>query len=262
MKTKIFFALISLLVSSTVIADIVSKEIEYNSNGTTMKGLISYDDSIKTQRPGVLVVHEWWGHNAYARKRAEMLAQLGYTALAVDMYGNGKTADHPKDAGMFSKAVGGNLPLAKARFDAAMNTLKAQQSVNKENIAAIGYCFGGSIVLNMARAGTNLKGVASFHGGLTSSIKAEKNKVKAQVRVFNGADDPFVKTEHITELNNEMKNAGVNYKFVNYPGAKHSFTNPGADKVGAQFDIPLAYNADADKKSWHALQVFLKEIFK
>jgi len=235
--------------------------VSYREGDTLLKGMLAYDDAIEGARPGVLVVHEWWGQNDYARKRAKMLAELGYTALAVDMYGEGKTADHPKDAGAFSSAVGGNLPLAKARFDAALEVLRKDPTVDKDRIAAIGYCFGGGIVLNMARLGEDIDGVVSFHGSLGTKSPAKKGDVKAAVRVFNGADDPFTKPEQITAFKQEMENAGVDYKFVNYPGAKHSFTNPDADQYGKEFDLPLAYNEHADKDSWKQMQAFFKEIF-
>jgi len=226
-----------------------------------MKGFVAYDDSIETVRPGILVIHEWWGHNAYARKRARMLAEMGYTALAVDMYGDGQTADHPDDAGKFSSAVGGNLPLAKARFEAAVDTLRQEPTVAKGKIAAIGYCFGGGILLNMARMGTDIDGVVSFHGSLATGSPAQKGDIKTRVRVFNGADDPFVKAEQIEAFKQEMEAAGVDYKFVNYPGAVHSFTNPDADTFGKKFKLPLAYNAEADKDSWQQTQAFFREIF-
>ena len=261
MKTGITLALISLVLVFEASAEIVSKEITYKQGDTTMKGLITYDDSIPGKRPGVLVVHEWWGHNDYARKRARMLAELGYLALAVDMYGEGKTADHPDDAGKFSSAVGGNLPLAKARFDAALETLKGQPNVEAEKIAAIGYCFGGGILLNMARMGTEIDGVVSFHGSLATASPAKKGDIKTRVRVFNGADDPFVKKEQIEAFKREMEVAGVDYEFVNYPGAVHSFTNPDADAFGKKFKLPLAYNAEADRDSWQQTQVFFREIF-
>jgi dienelactone hydrolase len=261
MKTRITLAFISLVLLFEANAEIVSKEISYKQGDTTMKGLIAYDDAIPGKRPGVLVVHEWWGHNDYARKRARMLAELGYLALAVDMYGDGKTADHPDDAGKFSSAVGGNLPLAKARFDAALETLKGQPNVETEKIAAIGYCFGGGILLNMARMGTDIDGVVSFHGSLATGSPATKGDIKTRVRVFNGADDPFVKAEQIAAFKQEMEAAGVDYRFVNYPGAVHSFTNPGADAFGKKFNLPLAYNAEADRDSWQQTQAFFKEIF-
>ena len=250
-----------LVLALPVTAGVVTEEITYKEGDTVMKGMIAYDDSIEGKRPGVLVVHEWWGHNDYARKRAKMLAELGYTALAVDMYGDGKTADHPSDAGKFSKAVGGNLPLAKARYDAAVATLKAQPTVEADKIAAVGYCFGGGILLNMARMGTDIDGVVSYHGSVATSNPAKAGDIKTKIRVFNGADDPFIKPEQIEAFKQEMEQAGADYQFVNYPGAEHSFTNPGADAVGKKFELPLAYNEEADKDSWAQTQAFFKEIF-
>lgn len=259
---KFFMYVAALMLTFNAQAQVVTEKISYRQGDTVMKGLLAYDRSIKGPRPGVLVVHEWWGHNAYARKRARMLAALGYTALAVDMYGDGKTASHPDDAGKFSQAVAGNMPLAKARFEAAMDTLKRQKTVDAENIAAIGYCFGGGIVLNMARQGVDVKGVVSFHGSLGTKTPVAPGVVKAKIRVFNGADDPFVKPEQITAFKQEMTNAGVDYQFVNYPGARHSFTNPQADSFGLKFKLPLAYNAEADQNSWQQMQDFFKTIFK
>ena len=207
------------------------------------------------------MVHEWWGHNEYARKRAHMLAELGYTALAVDMYGDGKTADHPDDAGKFSNAVGGNPPLAKARFDAALDTLKQQATVDTDKIAAIGYCFGGSIVLGMARMGSDIDGVVSYHGSVATKSPAKKGDIKTSIRVFNGADDPFVKAEQIEAFKSEMDAAGADYEFVNYPGALHSFTNPGANEKGEKFGLPLAYDPEADKDSWQRTQAFFDQVF-
>lgn len=243
-------------------AKLVTEEITYHAGDTPLKGLIAYDTKFKGKRPGVLVVHEWWGHNAYARHRAEMLAKLGYTAMALDMYGNGKTASHPKDAGKFATEVTSHPQLAKARFEAALDVLKKQPTVDDSNIAAIGYCFGGGVVLNMARMGVDLKGVASFHGSLAAYQPAEKDKVKAKIMVFNGEADPFTTKQQIAAFKSEMDKAGVDYKFINYPGAKHSFTNPEADKFGKEFNLPLAYNKKADKDSWKRMQKFFKRIFK
>lgn len=251
-----------LVTSFSSIAALVTKEVSYKDGDTVMKGYLAYDNKFKGKRPGVLVVHEWWGHNAYARKRAEMLAGLGYTALAVDMYGNGKHTEHPKDAGAFSGEVKKNMAVAESRFLAA-RTLLANQVVTDENkIAAIGYCFGGGIVLEMARRGVDLDAVVSFHGSLPTTHPAQKGMVKARVLVLNGADDPFTKPEQIKAFKDEMKAAGVNYEFVNYPGAKHSFTNPDADKYGKQYNLPLAYNKKADKASWKKMQQLFKEVFK
>ncbi len=262
MKVKIIIYIAGLLWALNAHAEIVTKEVSYQQGSTTLKGLIAYDNSVEGKRPGILVVHEWWGHNSYARSRAKQLAKLGYTALAVDMYGNGKIADHPEDAGKFSGAVGGNLPLAKARFDAAVEKLKQQDSVDPEKIAAIGYCFGGGIVINMARMGSDLAGVVSFHGSIATKTPAKEGDIKTKIRVFNGADDPFVTEEQIEAFEVEMSDAGVDYKFVNYPDTKHSFTNPDADKYGKKFNLPLEYNKKADKDSWQAMQEFFEEIFE
>jgi len=259
---KLLFLLATLILGATAAqARVVGEEVVYNDNGVAMKGFLAYDKNIKTKRPGVLVVHEWWGHNDYARKRALMLAGMGYTALAVDMYGDGKTADHPDNAGKFAQEVAKNMPVAKTRFEAAMKLLDRHKSVESGRIAAIGYCFGGGVVLNMARAGVDLKGVASFHGSLPPLVAAEKGKVKAKIAVFTGADDPMAPKAQVDAFAKEMDQAGVEYKLVSYPGVKHSFTNPDADAYGKKFNLPLAYNAKADKDSWKQLDEFLVELF-
>jgi len=251
-----------LIAQGLAYAEVEGREVEYSADNVVMKGYLAYDKNIKGERPGVLVVHEWWGLNDYARKRARMLAELGYTALAVDMYGDGKQAMHPDDAGKFSSELMKNFDTAKSRFIAAMNFLKKQPSVDPERIAAIGYCFGGGIVLNMARQGINLKGVASFHGSLSAVIPAEPGTVRAKVLVLHGADDKFTTPEQINAFKQEMEKAGAGYKFISYKGAVHSFTNPEADVYGQKFNLPLAYNADADRKSWKELKKFLDMIFK
>ncbi len=248
--------------SGLAAATVVGKPVDYQAGGVTFKGYLAYDDAIPGKRPGVLVVHEWWGHNAYARKRAEMLAAQGYTALAVDMYGEGKQASHPEDAARFSGEVKKNMGVATTRFIAADNFLKAQPTVDPKKISAIGYCFGGGIVLEMARRGMDLDAVASFHGSLDTDYPAKAGAVKTKVLVYNGAADPFVKPEQIKTFKAEMDNAGVDYTFTSYPGAKHSFTNPEADKYGKQFNLPLAYNKQADEQSWNALLQELKMMYK
>lgn len=236
--------------------------VEYQAGDTVLKGYLVYDDAVKQRRPGVLVVHEWWGHDQHARNSARKLAAAGYVALALDMYGGGKQADHPDSAGKFSGEVRKNLPLMKSRFEAGMQLLRNQSRVDGKRLAAIGYCFGGSVVLEMARAGEDLRGVASFHGGLATEHPARPGGTKARVLVMNGAEDPFVPPEQIAAFKKEMEGAKVNYKFVSYPGAKHSFTNPDADAHGTKFNLPLNYNAKADQESWAELQSFLKQIFK
>ncbi|MDW7772308.1 MAG: dienelactone hydrolase family protein [Desulfobulbaceae bacterium] len=262
MKNLLFLSFIFFAMCTTSAAALQTKEVEYASGGTTMKGFLVHDDSMEGKRPGILVVHEWWGLNDYARKRAEMLARLGYTAMAVDMYGEGKTAGHPDEAGKFSAEVKKNMDAARERFQAAKEVLQNEETVDGNKIAAIGYCFGGGVVLEMARAGFDLDGVVSFHGSLATDNPAQPGNIKARVLVLNGADDPMVKPEEIEAFKKEMEAAGVDYQFINYPDAKHSFTNPGADKFGEEFGLPLQYNQNADKESWQAMQDFFKEIFK
>jgi dienelactone hydrolase len=259
---KLIFTAIFLFLSSGAQAMVQGKEVTYSNNGETLKGYLAYDDAIKGKRPGVLVVHEWWGHNEYARKRARMLAEQGYTALALDMYGDGKQAHHPDEAGKFAGEVAKNLPLAKSRFDAALKFLKQQENVDAGNIAALGYCFGGSVALQMARLGEDLKAVASFHGGLSTQTPAQPGKVKAQIISFTGANDPMIPPEQVAAFQEEMENAGVSYKTVVFPGVTHSFTNPAADENGRKFNLPLAYDAHADKASWEETRKFLAEVFK
>jgi dienelactone hydrolase len=242
-------------------ATVATREIEYEANGTSLKGYLAYDDAITGQRPGVLVVHEWWGLNDYVRKRTRMLAQLGYTAFALDMYGDGKQANHPDDAKKFSSEVRNNLPLEKARFNAALEVLRGDAHVDSKRIAAMGYCFGGGVVLEMARRGADLAGVASFHGMLATNDPAQIGGVKAKILVMTGADDPFVPVEQVTQFKHEMDAAQVDYRVIAYPGAKHAFTNPGADAYGQKFNLPLAYNKVADEAAWKELKNFLHRVF-
>jgi dienelactone hydrolase len=248
--------------AGTAHAAIVGKDVSYSANGTTLKGYIAWDDAVKEKRPGILVVHEWWGLNEYARKRARMFAEHGYTAMALDMYGDGKQALHPDDAKKFSSEVNKNAALAKARFDAAYALLGKETTVDSSNIAAVGYCFGGSVVLNMARIGEPLKAVLSFHGGLSTTTPAEAGKVKARIASYSGEDDPFIPAAQVAAFRQEMDKAGVTYKVVTYPGAKHAFTNPDADRYGQKFKLPLAYDAAADKASWDDGLLFLDESFR
>lgn len=251
-----------LCLCSPAFAAVQGKEVTYSAAGTTLKGWLAWDDAASGKRPAVLVVHEWWGHNAYARKRADMLAGLGYVALAVDMYGDGKQASHPDEAGKFAAEVAKNKPMAMARFEAAMKLLRAQPNVDGDKLAAFGYCFGGSVALNMARSGEDLKAVASFHGGLATDAPAQPGAVKAQIRVYTGADDKMIPPAQVEGFRQEMDKAGVNYQIVSYPGAMHSFTNPDADELGKKFNLPLAYNAAADKDSWAQATAFLADVLK
>ncbi|HTZ40196.1 MAG TPA: dienelactone hydrolase family protein [Syntrophales bacterium] len=266
---KKIFIVVAVLCLVSAYADLASakskiegKTVTYSADGVVMKGYLAYDRNITGKRPGVLVVHEWWGLNDYARKRARMLAEWGYTALAIDMYGGGKQAMHPDDAGKFSSELMKNFDTARTRFMAALEFLKKQKTVDPERIAAIGYCFGGGIVLNMARQGIDLQGVASFHGSLAAVTPAKPGMIKARILVLHGADDKFTTPEQIEAFKQEMKTAGADYRFISYPGAMHSFTNPDADRYAKKYKLPLGYNAQADKESWAELKTFLESILK
>ena len=240
--------------------EVKGEEVSYATNSTNLKGYIAYDINAKEKRPGVLIVHEWWGHNNYVRQRADMLAELGYTAMAVDMYGDGKQADHPDDAGKFAMSVMTNLPEATARFDAALNLLKSHATVDSEKIAAIGYCFGGSVVLTMANKGADLDAVAAFHSGVKLPVMPNAN-LKAKVLVCNGADDPFISAESVQVFKSALDSINADYEYFAYPGVKHSFTSKEADANGEKFNLPLEYDADADEKSWTSLQKLFAEAF-
>lgn len=250
------------LLTGHALAALQGKNVNYHGGGVHMKGYLVYDDQFKGKRPAVLVVHEWWGLNAHARERAEQLAKEGYIALAVDMYGDGKQADHPDNAMAFMQAATKDTAQTTARFRAAEKLLKADKRADSSKVAAIGYCFGGAVVLNMARQGEPLKGVASFHGALGAWQPAQPGKVSSKVLVMTGADDNMVPAEAVTRFEDEMKAVKADYRVISYPGAKHSFTNPAADDFAKKFNMPVAYNAEVDKASWGELQQFLKDIFK
>lgn len=235
-------------------------EVEYNVNGTSLVGYVAYPRGAENV-PGVLVVHEWWGHNDYVRRRAEMLAELGYAAFALDMYGEGKSTDHPKEANAFMMEVVNNADIAQQRFAAALEKLHDLPVTDPDKTAAIGYCFGGAVVLSMGRSGMPLDGVVSFHGSLDGLAPIDEDEVEADFLVLNGAADPMVTEEQKRAFKEEMNEAGAEFEFVEYPGAKHAFTNPKADELGQQYGLPLEYDAEADADSWQRMQEFLRQVF-
>jgi len=242
-------------------ADIDTQTLEYTAGGTRMKGFLACPRGAK-ELPGVLVAPEWWGQDDYIRGRARQLAELGYAALALDMYGEGKTAEHPSDAQQFSSAVMENVETAKSRFLAAADVLKSHETVDESDIAAIGYCFGGGVVLHMARLVVDIDGVVSFHGSLGTRTPAEEGAVKAAILVCHGEDDPFVPPDAVHAFMEEMQEADADYKFIAYPGARHSFTSPGADEKAEEFGMNgLGYDQDADEESWAEMQRFFHKIF-
>ncbi|MGF6089435.1 dienelactone hydrolase family protein [Pseudomonas sp. 18173] len=261
---RMFLAVLLLALSGLSQAAIQTREVPYQSaDGTKMIGYYAYDDALKGPRPGVVVVHEFWGLNDYAKRRARDLAGLGYSALAIDMYGDGKKTEHPKDAMAFMQAVSKDNAVSSARFKAGLDLLKQQPQTDPNKIAAIGYCFGGGVVLNAARQGVPLAGVVSFHGALTTNTPATPGSVKAKILVEHGALDSIVTQENITAFKSEMDKAGADYRFVMLDGAKHSFTNPDADRLGhGDHGGPdIGYNKAADEKSWADMQAFFKKIF-
>lgn len=256
MKTALALSL--LLFTSSALAAVIGKDVSYKAGDTVMKGFLAYDDAVKAKRAGVLVVPEWWGANDYARKRARMLATEGYVALVVDMYGNGQVADNPQDAGALAGNVNKNPPLALSRFQAAEHFLAKQSNVKKGEIAALGYCFGGGVVLNMVRVGEPLKAAITYHGILATDVSVKPGSIKTKLRIFTGEADPLVPPEQVEAFRAEMDNAKADYMVVSYPGAKHTFTNREADSYAAQFGLPLKYDPAADKDSWTRTLEFLR----
>ncbi len=223
-----------------------------------MQGFLAWDDAAKGKRPGIIVVHEWWGQNQHARDSALRLAKQGYVAFALDMYGKGKVTTHPKDAQAFMAEATKDPKAMDARFKAALDILEKDPHVDPNKIGAIGYCFGGGVVLNEARQGADLKAVATFHGALRTDNPAKPGAVKPRLLVMTGAADPMVTPEQVEAFKKEMTEAGAKFEVIIYPGAKHAFTNRDAAKAGMD---ALVYNADADKKSWAEMLRLFKQVF-
>lgn len=238
-------------------ADILEKQITL-PNGLGSATLYT-NQTLTEAKAGVIVIHEWWGLNQYAKDRAKMLAKEGYTAIAVDMYGHGKVAEHPNDARGFMQAAMANPDKVNARFNAAKNILKQQKNVDSEKLFAMGYCFGGGVVLHQARLGNDLAGVASFHGSLATQLETKPGDIKAKILVAHGGADPFVPVEQVTAFVQEMVTSGADLQFLNYPEAKHSFTNPEATEKGKKYNLPLAYDKQADTESWQAFLEFIAD---
>lgn len=248
---------------TTKVITVKQESLTYSRAGKNFKTTVAYNEAAASPLPVVLVVPEWWGVNDYTKSRVKQLADLGYLAMAVDMYTEGKTADNPEGAQKLAMPFYKDPSLAKANFDAALAKVKTLPQADTSKIAAIGYCFGGGMVLNMARMGENLKGVASFHGDLNGyGLTAKKDEVKPKVLVLHGEADSMVPADVVNAFKKEMDSAAVDYKFIGYPGAKHAFTNPGATAVGEKYKIDIAYNEAADKSSWEELKTFLAGIFK
>lgn len=243
--------------------EIKTQALDYKQGETTCKGFLAWDDAQAGPRPGVIVVHEWYGLNDYAKARAEQLARLGYVALAADIYGEGKIAGSNEEAGKLATKYRSDAPLLRSRINAALDALRKNPNVDPKRIAAIGYCFGGTTVLELARSGADVAGVVSFHGGLDkvptpAGATAVKDEVKAKVLVCTGADDPMVKPAQVEALQAEMKALNADLQVISYSGAVHGFTNPANEKSASP---AVKYQAAADKRSWEAMRQFFAEIF-
>ncbi|GAC1426765.1 MAG: dienelactone hydrolase family protein [Flavisolibacter sp.] len=249
--------------TSLVSADsalIKEENVVYSSDGTSLNGFIAFDSSKTDKKPAVLIVHEWWGLTDYTRNRARQLAKMGYIALAVDMYGAGKVASNPQEAQGLATPFYKDPRLCKTRLDAALTKIKSYSQIDTNKIAAIGYCYGGFVVLNAAKLGADLKGVVSFHGDL-SGVNPDKNQLKSKILVCHGASDQFVNPQ-VDKFKHQMDSIGADYTFKTYPNATHAFTNPGATELGKKFSMPIAYNEQADKASWNDMKDFFGKIFK
>ena len=255
MKVCRLVALLALVTALPVMAEVVEEVVEFDAG--LGSAVLYYDNALAKPTAGVIVVHEWWGMDDYTRARARKLAEAGFTAVAVDMYGNGKVASHPKDAKSFMNAALAEPERMNARFAAARAVLAGQKMVDPGRHYAIGYCFGGAVVLNQARMGANLAGVASFHGALGTPAPATADTITARVLVATGGADPMVPAQQVADFVKEMSNAKVDLELMSFPGVLHGFTNPAATEKGKSFDLPLGYDADADQRSWQALLRFL-----
>ena len=260
MKKPILTALLlTVLAPLSALGVVKTETVEYKNGDQTLRGVVAYDDAVTGKRPGVLVAPEWWGLNDYAKSRARQLAELGYVAFVGDYYGDGKSTEDPKEAGAWVGPVRSDPAKLRALGNAALDQLKARPEVDQTKLAAIGYCFGGTAVLELARAGADLKGVVSFHGGLATTAPAKAGDVKAQVLVAHGLADPMVTQEEVGNFIIEMNDARATYEIDAYGGAVHAFTNPKADS----HNIPgIKYDARADTRSWEAMKSFFAEIFK
>jgi len=242
-------------------ASIKEDAVEYSADTVKMNGYVAYDANVEGKRPVVLVVPEWWGLTDYPRMRAKQLAQLGYLAMAVDMYGNGKTVDNPTDAQNMSMPFYQDPQMGYKRLMAAAAKIKTDPHADTSKMAAIGYCFGGGMVLNAARLGADFDGVVSFHGSLVGA-PAKKGLIKADILVCHGDADPFVPAKDVQAFKKSMDSVGAHYTFKAYPGALHAFTNPGATELGKKFNLPIAYNAAADSASWNDMKEFFGKVLR
>ena len=257
-----YFAVCAVLsafaMTSMARAELHTETIEYKQGDTVMEGYLAYDTANTGKRPGIVVVHDWMGQGKYSKFRADELAKLGYVAFAADIYGKGVRPSNPKEASEQAGKFKSDRALLRSRVQAALDTLKSQPQVDTSHLAAIGYCFGGTTVLELARSGADVAGVVSFHGGLDTPTPDDAKNIKGHVLVLHGADDPHVTAKDVSSFEDEMRKAGVDWEVVLYSNAVHSFTNPAAGNDNSK---GAAYNAKADARSWEAMKAFFAEIF-
>jgi len=258
---KKFFTMIAIigLLASPAAAQVIERVVNYQHGGAALQGVLAYDDATTGRRPGVLVVHEWWGMNDYVKQRVRQLAELGFVAFALDMYGKGRVTEHPKQASEWMTETTKNVAFWQDRAKAGLAVLRSEERTDPERIAAIGYCFGGATVQQLAYTGVSLKGVVSFHGTPIPPPADASTRVKAAILINHGAADPFAKPEQVQAYLAAMGASGLNWEMNFYGGARHGFTNPGAGDYGL---AALAYNPTADERSWAAMRQFFDEIFR
>ncbi|HVS96727.1 MAG TPA: dienelactone hydrolase family protein [Puia sp.] len=247
--------------AATETSAIKEETISFPADSANLRAFVVYNDSLKGRRPAVLVLPEWWGLNDYPKMRARMLANLGYVAMALDVYGNGKVADNPDSAGAWAGPFYAHPEKAKRRIDAAIARLKSYDNVDTSEIGAIGYCFGGGILLNTVRLGDDLKGVVSFHGSLLGT-PATKRVLGTKILVCHGNADKFVTPAMVAAFKKQMDSIGADYRFIGYDGATHAFTNPASTATGQKFKMPIEYNGKADTASWQAMKEFFAGVFR
>ncbi|MCE9589702.1 MAG: dienelactone hydrolase family protein [Planctomycetes bacterium] len=264
MKQAILSALAVLLLAASVHAEVLTKEVEYHEGDTVLKGYLAYDtardhvDGKIAHRPAVIVVPEWWGLSDYPKRRAVMLAELGYVAFAADIYGGGRSVNTPEEAGKLATQYKNDRPLLRKRIAAALDTVRKMDNVDPNRIAAIGYCFGGTTVLELARSGAKVAGVVSFHGGLDTPTPEDAKNIHAKILVLHGADDPYEPPAQVAAFLDEMRGGKVDFQFIQYSNAVHGFTNPNNKTLKLD---GVGYNEEADRRSWQHMRNFFDEIF-
>lgn len=257
--SRILLSSILSVVALPAMADVQNRTIEYKDGDTVLRGYLYWDDRYEDKRPGVLVVHEWWGLNAYAKMRARMLAEAGYIAFAPDMYGGDKVTEHADEAKGWMQQITANVDNWQRRANAGLEQLKGLEQVDPDRLAAIGYCFGGSTVMQIAYAGMDVKGVASFHGGLPPATEEQQKNIKASILVAHGDADGFVPPERVNAFKQALDAAGADWEMNVYGGARHAFTVPDIERKGID---NLKYDPKADRRSWQRLMGFLDELFR